>query len=245
MPRGLDSARENRYLVAMTALSPRDLEIVRRAPLFSDVSDNFLTTLLADARIGEYSRGQLLFVRGDPAERFFLLLDGWVKIFLDTPAGEQTVIEIMKTGETVAEAAIFLGMAYPASAEIADDARLLEIPAAPFMAKLREESGLAITMLGALSKRLHFLIQHIEGIQTHSTPQRLARFLVGLSDSVEGKSEVRLPYDKSLIAARLGMKPESLSRALAKLRPCGVTTQGSVVTIADIDRLRDYSEAGE
>jgi hypothetical protein len=38
----------------MTALTPRDIKIVRRAPLFSDVSDDFLTTLLADARIGEY-----------------------------------------------------------------------------------------------------------------------------------------------------------------------------------------------
>lgn len=229
----------------MAALSPEDLEIVRKAPLFSDVSDDVLQALLAEARVGEYSRGQILFLRGDPAERFYLLLDGWVKIFLDTPAGEQTVLEIMKTGETVAEAAIFLGMAFPASAEIADDARLLEIPAAPFMAKLHEESGLAITMLGALSKRLHFLIQHIEGIQTHSTPQRLAGFLVGLSSEAEGRAEVRLPYDKSLIAARLGMKPESLSRALAKLRHCGVTTRGGVVTIADIERLRDFSEIGE
>ncbi|MCG8508347.1 MAG: Crp/Fnr family transcriptional regulator, partial [Rhodospirillales bacterium] len=223
----------------------QDLEIVRRAPLFSDVSEDLLQALLADARVAEYSRGQILFLRGDPAERFYLLLDGWVKIFLDTPAGEQTVLEIMKTGETIAEAAIFLGMAFPASAEIAGDARLLEIPAQQFMAKLHEESGLAITMLGALSKRLHFLIQHIEGIQTHSTPQRLAGFLVGLSGETEGKSEVSLPYDKSLIAARLGMKPESLSRALAKLREWGVTTQGNVVSIADVDRLREFSESGE
>ncbi|MBT3359724.1 MAG: Crp/Fnr family transcriptional regulator [Rhodospirillales bacterium] len=229
----------------MPGLSERDLDIVRRAPLFSGVSETVLAELLKDARVGEYRRGQLLFLRGDPAEHFFLLLDGWVKIFLDTPAGEQTVLEVMKSGETIAEAAIFLGMAFPASAELADDARLLEIPAKPFLDKLREDGDLALTMLGALSKRLHFLIQHIEKVQTFSTPQRLGEFLLGLADAKEGETVLRLPYDKSLVAARLGMKPESLSRALAKLRDIGVETKGGEIRIADIERLRNFCDGEE
>jgi len=229
----------------MAALSPQDREIVRRAPLFAALKEAVLDDLLREARVGSYRRGQILFLRGDPAERFYLLLDGWVKIFLDTPSGEQTVIEIMRGGETIAEAAIFLGMAYPASAEVADDARLVEIPAQPFLARLRRDGDLALTMLAALSKRLHYLIQHIERVQVLSTPQRLGGFLLGLTEKTEGEAVLRLPYDKSLVAARLGMKPESLSRALAKLRDLGVTTQGDVVRIADIDRLRDYCESEE
>jgi len=229
----------------MTAFSPKDMDIIRRAPLFAAVRDDVLRDLLKDARVGTYRRGQILFLRGDPAEWFYLLLDGWVKIFLDTPGGEQTVIEIMRAGETIAEAAIFLGMAFPASAEIADDARLVEIPAASFLAKLREDGDLALTMLAALSKRLHYLIQHIEKVQTFSTPQRLAEFLLGLTEATAGAAVVRLPYDKSLVAARLGMKPESLSRALAKLRRVGVVTRGGEVRIADVGRLRTFSEGDD
>jgi CRP-like cAMP-binding protein len=227
------------------AISPQDKAIVRRAPLFAAISESLLDELLKDARVTSYRRGQILFLRGDPAERFYLLLDGWVKIFLDTPSGEQTVIEIMRGGETIAEAAIFLGMAYPASAEVADDARVIEIPAAPFLARLRQDSELALTMLAALSKRLHHLIQHIEKVQAFSTPQRLAGFLLGLTDKTAGEVVLRLPYDKSLVAARLGMKPESLSRALAKLRDVGVSTQGDTVRIADIALLQDFSESEE
>jgi CRP-like cAMP-binding protein len=200
---------------------------------------------LKEARVQSYRRGQILFLRGDPAERFYLLLDGWVKIFLDTPSGEQTVIEIMRGGETIAEAAIFLGMAYPASAEVADDARLVEIPAQSFLARLRQDGELALKMLAALSKRLHYLIQHIEKVQAFSTPQRLGGFLLGLTDKTTGEVVLRLPYDKSLVAARLGMKPESLSRALAKLRDVGVTTQGDTVRLADVERLRDFCESEE
>ncbi len=230
----------------MAALSPRELEIVRRSPLFSDVSAGILDALLAESRVGEHRRGKILFLRGDPADRFFLLFSGWVKIFLDTPSGDQTVIEIMRSGESIAEAAIFMEMAYPASAEIADDARVLEIPAQPFLALLRSESGLALTMLAALSKRLHYLIQHIEKVQTFSTPHRLAEFLIGLANGADnGPAVIRLPYDKSLVAARLGMKPESLSRALAKLRDLGVTTQGGEVHIAEIERLRDFCDSDD
>ena len=229
----------------MTAISPQDRETVRRAPLFAAVTDAVLDDLLKDARVASYRRGQILFLRGDPAEKFYLLLEGWVKIFLDTPSGEQTVIEIMRGGETIAEAAIFLGMAYPASAEVADDARIVEFPAASFLARLRRDSELALTMLAALSKRLHYLIQHIEKVQTFSTPQRLAGFLLDLTDRTTGEVVLRLPYDKSLVAARLGMKPESLSRALAKLRDIGVTTQGDTVRIADIVVLREFSESEE
>lgn len=226
----------------MVNFSEAELAIIRRAPLFADVSAATLDDLLCDARVGTYARGQILFLRGDPAERFYLLLDGWVKIFLDTPSGEQTVLEIMRTGETIAEAAIFLGMAFPASAEIAEDARLVEIPAKPFLAKLREDGDLALTMLAALSKRLHFLIQRIERVHAHSTPKRLAEFLLEQTTATEGAAVMSLPYDKSLVAARLAMKPESLSRALAKLREVGVTTRGGEVRIADVERLRDFCE---
>lgn len=51
-----------------------------------------------------------------------------------------------------------------------------------------------------------------------------------------------LPYDKVLIAGRLGMKPESLSRAFAKLRDQGVTIRQNNAAIADIAALRDFSE---
>jgi len=47
-----------------------------------------------------------------------------------------------------------------------------------------------------------------------------------------------LPYDKVLIAARLGLKPESLSRAFAKLRSFGVSVHAEHVTVNDVAKLR-------
>jgi len=108
---------------------------------------------------------------------------------------------------------------------------------------LREDGELGIRMLGTLSQRLRGLVLHIEQIQARSTPQRLGEFLLGLCatcDGGESETTIDLPYDKFLVAARLGMKPESLSRALVKLRDVGVTTQGHQVMLGDIQKLRNY-----
>ena len=229
----------------MATLNTEDLEIVRRAPLFAGLPDAVLGRLIDEARVVEHARGRLLFLRGEPADRFYLLLDGWVKVYRDTPEGEQTVLGVMKPGETVAEAAIFMQSEFPASAEVVENARLLEIPAHPFITLLRDDNDLAIRLLGALSLRLRRMVVHIEQLQARSTSQRLGDFLLSLCEGAEGKAEVRLPYDKTLVAARLGMKPESLSRALAKLRTFGVATRGNAVELTDIENLREHCRSDD
>ncbi len=227
--------------MTLSGLSKTDFEIVRETPLFAGLSEDAVNGILRGARLKHYERGEMLFLRGDSVDRFFVLLDGWIKVFRDTPDGEQSVVAVMKPGDGFAQAAIFTGRTtFPASAEIVDDARLVEIPAGPFLAQLKEDSGLALKMLGAVSERMLQLIQHIEKLQFRSTSERLADFLIGLAEEEEGPATIRLPYDKSLIAARLGMKPESLSRALAKLRKLGVSSKSNVVEVEDLERLREF-----
>ncbi|NQV47331.1 MAG: cyclic nucleotide-binding domain-containing protein [Rhodospirillaceae bacterium] len=227
----------------MTALLPKDTDLIQRAPLLMDLPEKELGKLLDDSHVVKHPRGKLLFLRGEPSDHIYLLLEGWVKVFRDTHDGEQTVIGILKPGETIAEAAIFLGRDYPASAEAVSDCRLLEIPSDSLLSLLRDDSELAIRMLGTLSQRMRGLVLHIEQIQARSTPQRLGEFLLGLCDTGDAgdtSAIIELPYDKSLVAARLGMKPESLSRALVKLRDFGVTTSGHQVTLDDIPQLRKF-----
>jgi hypothetical protein len=50
-----------------------------------------------------------------------------------------------------------------------------------------------------------------------------------------------LPYDKVLIAGRLGLTPESLSRAFARLRSIGVVVDASHVVVKDVAKLRQLA----
>jgi CRP-like cAMP-binding protein len=221
-----------------------DLEILRRIPLFAGLDRPRLEGLLRDVSVRDHPKGQLLFQQGDAADRFYIVLGGWVKIFRLTPDGDQAVMGLFTRGESFAEAAMFMGGKFPASAEVVEQARLLRVESGPFEKRLHAEPEIAVAMLASLSRRMHYLVGQIEQLQVHSGTQRVADFLLKLCDIREGPAEIALPYDKSLIASRLGMKPESFSRALARLRDLGLRTERNHVAIADVAALVEYCEGG-
>jgi len=162
------------------------------------------------------------FFQEERAESFFVVLNGWVKLSRETVEGDEYVIGMFSRGESFAEAAIFDSGRFPVTAEAVEPARVLVVPAKPFMETISLDPQLAMSMLATMSRRLRHLVTQVEQLQAKSAPQRVGAFLLRLSDGVDGAITVQLPYDKSLIAARLGMKPETFSRALAKLRHLGI-----------------------
>jgi CRP-like cAMP-binding protein len=189
-----------------------------------------------------YEKGTTLFLQGEPATAFFIVLDGWVKIYRTTPDGLEVVLHVFKRGETFAEAAIFLGGRYPASGETAAPSRLLTVDGAAFRSRIEERPALAMSMLASASYQLKFLVEQIEQIKVRSAPQRIADFIVRMTQVRKGAAIIELPFEKNLLANRLGMKPESFSRALAQLRVHGVTVERGTVSIADVGRLLSFVE---
>lgn len=198
--------------------------------------------LLATARVIQFARGQHLFSQGDSADSLFLVLDGWVKVFRTTPEGDETVLHVIGPHESFAEpAALGIGH-YPANAEGASDGRMLSISAELYRTILREEPELALNTIGRFAMKLRRMVGEREQILVRSTDHRLAAFLLNHAEqeSVEEAVSLSLPYDKGLLAARLGMKPESLSRALSRLKELGVSSKGNQITIASVQALRDF-----
>ena len=97
---------------------------------------------------------------------------------------------------------------------------------------------IAIAMIASTSQHLHRLVQRVEQLSAQSGLQRVAEFLAALCPSANGSCTISLPYDKSLIAGRLGLKPESLSRVFAKLRLVGVDVRASDVVVSEVAQLR-------
>jgi CRP-like cAMP-binding protein len=85
-------------------------------------------------------------------------------------------------------------------------------------------------------------VAQLEQLKAQTGAQRVAEFLLTLCQNSAGGCEVTLPYDKMLIAGRLGMKPESLSRAFSRLKAAGVSVSRNHAEIADIEALREYAE---
>ncbi len=100
-------------------------------------------------------------------------------------------------------------------------------------------------MLASASHHLKLLVEQIEQIKLRSAPRRIGEFLIALAAGQgNGRCRLNLPYEKALIANRLGMQPESFSRALKRLKFIGVEVRGDDVTISNIEALAGFVETG-
>lgn len=210
--------------------------------LLSSVPPESLDEILNTAHVTRFDRGQTIFLQGESANAIYIVADGWAKLYRIAPSGTEAVVGVFTKGRSFGEAVAFRKDVYPVSAEAATDCTLIRIEADAFLREIRKSPEVAIAMLSATFMHLHNLVNQIEALKARTGAQRVAEFLCELATCTEGVCEVVLPYDKVLIAGRLGMKPESLSRAFSKLKSLGVTIRQNTASIDDIKRLRSYAE---
>jgi CRP-like cAMP-binding protein len=216
--------------------------LARRSVLLASAPEEVAQGLLAAAHTRSFDRGATIFLQGERASAIYIVAEGWVKLYRIAPSGAEAVVGVFTKGASFGEAVAFRHDTYPVAAEAVD--RLHPDPdrGRRLPAPIRENPEIAISMLSATYAHLHALVGQVEALKAQTGSQRVAEFLLDLAPCPEGACEVTLPYDKVLIAGRLGMKPESLSRAFARLKDQGVTIRQNVAEIEDVGRLRDFVE---
>ena len=234
----------------MAGLPAADLELCAQAPLFAALDRTDLCALLEQAQAVSYGETGLLFSQGDTADRFFVVLAGRVNLFALTETGDQSIIEVFDAVATFAEAAMFSSGKFPLNCEVLAGSRLVHVPAGPFLKRLSENRKTAFHLMSGLSRWQMRMIHEITELKSKSPGQRLASFLLALSRKQEGDAEgggtqVRLPITKAVLASRIGIAPESLSRALGRLKAVGVESHGREVVLTDLDALRRLVREGE
>lgn len=216
--------------------------LARSSLLLRNMPPDETAIILSQARVSDFDRGQTIFLQGEKAKAIYIVMKGWVKLYRIAPNGAEAVVGVFTKGRSFGEAVAFSGDVYPVSAEAVTVCTLMRIEAADYLRHIRETPEMAISILSATFAHLHDLVSQVEALKARTGAQRVAEFLCELSECESGLCEVLLPYDKVLIAGRLGMKPESLSRAFAKLKKEGVRIHQNRAMIEDIAHLRVYSE---
>ncbi len=221
-------------------LNGSDLATAKEAVLFASLPDGLAETILTRVTTKAYQRGETIFMQGDPAESIFVVLDGWVKLFRTTTSGAEAVVGVFTKGRSFGEAVAFGGGPFPVAAEAVTDVRLMHMRASILSTMMQDRPEIATAVLSSAFRHLHGLVAQLEQLKAHTGAQRVAEFLLELCDGDCEACTIKLPYDKSLIAGRLGMQPQSLSRAFNRLEAHGVKISHNQATIADVDKLREY-----
>jgi len=221
------------------------IEEMRTGLLLSGLSEEQLKRVARHASRMKLDEGQMLFSQGDPAERFYLVLRGQIRLFRLSPEGAEKVIEIVAPGQTFAEALMFLSAPrYPVCAAALSPTELIGIDARDFSRMLRKSIDTCFVLLGVLSQRLRGLVGEIDNLTLHTAASRVARYL--LMKLPAERRALNLDVRKGVIASRLSIKPETFSRVEKGLSAQGIIeVHGSHVTILDLQALEEIAELGD
>ncbi len=216
--------------------------IARNSLLMRSLPEQHVDMLLSKAIWRHYDRGETLFLQDETASAIHIILDGWVKLYRMTPNGSEAVVSVFTRGESFGEAVALRNMPYPVSGESATPSEVMHIPSNVLIDLIKRDAEVGLSILSSTFNHLHSLVSQLEQLKAQTGAQRVAEFLLALSNSETGGCTVTMPYDKVLIAGKLGMKPESLSRAFSRLKQIGVTIEKNHALIKDIGALHAYVE---
>ncbi len=219
------------------------LAAIRRHYLFAKLSEPELELLLASVRLYELEVEQTLFYQEQPADRFFLLADGLIKLFRTAVDGNEKVVEIINPGQTIAEAVMFMNRsAFPVSAQALKPSRVYGIDGAAYSKLLQHNQDACMRILGDLSMRLHARLNDVVNLTQQNATYRVVRFLASqLPGGAKDGCQITLSSPKHVIASRLSVKPETLSRIMSNLIQQGVIeVKGREITVLSMARLYEF-----
>lgn len=221
-----------------------DDEELRRLPLLSELEDDQLARMRDTRRNVKLAAGETLFHMGEKSRSFFYLDAGAVKLFRVSPAGQEKIVEIIRAGQTFAEAVMFFRHPlYPVNAEALEASTLTAFDTDAFMAMLHQSPETCIRLLGTLSMRLHHRVNEIDALSLQNATLRVVNFLLSrMGESADG--QVELEAAKKIIAARLSIQPETFSRVLHALTEAhAIAVDGRKIAVIDEQALRNFAGA--
>lgn len=211
-------------------------------PLFQDISEKERDELIKAGKTRKFAKGDMLFMHGDTLGSFYIVTDGAIRQFRETPDGKEITVGLAVRGDIVGGSHIFESFkAYQWSAGAAENTIVLEYPIFWFKEKVKSHGALALNMLAALSQDTHRAAVDAEHLITFTAAQRVACFLLRLCALYNFSPKgFDLPYSKTTIASKLGMELETFSRTLQKLKEAGVEVKGTQVAIRDLHQLECF-----
>ena len=201
----------------MRDVGPDLIEALSSVPLFEGLAPERLRELARASHTAAWQKGGTIFRTGELPQVLFVVLSGHVKRAMTSQDGDEKVLDVLSRGRMFGEAELFGGLPYGCYAVAAVPAVLLCIGGDALRRVMGADAALSVRVLLTLAHRQYDMENEFAVRQFRSGGQRVLDYFVrlaGAAFSPQGKTPVFLPVSKQLVAARIGITPESFSRAL-------------------------------
>lgn len=209
-----------------------DIDEMKRLPLFKGVNQTLAEAMLKVAYLQRFPAHVELVREGEPADFLHVIVDGQVEVF-SAYHDRETTVAVLGPGHSFIVAAVILDRIYLKSARALTPAKVLLIPAEAVRETFAQDAGFARAMALELATAYRAVVKELKNQKLRSSLERLANWLLVQDGATGSAGSIELPFDKKVLASRLGMAPEVLSRSFAALQTYGVCVCGAKITIGD------------
>lgn len=214
---------------------------MRALPLFSGVSTNHVDQLLRLSFLQRFPAHVELVREKEPADFLHVIVDGQVEVFA-AHRDRETTVSVLGPGQSFIVAAVVLDKVYLKSARALSPARILMIPADAVRCCFSEDAAFARALAVELALAYRGVVKELKNQKLRTSLERLANWLLARDIESGSTGQITIPFDKKVLASRLGMAPEVLSRTLAALAPYDVIVKGPTIQLNDIGALRKLAQ---
>ncbi len=221
-------------------LRPHELALLKALPLFSEMKEESLATLLDAALLQQFPTGVMLLHEGDHADFLHVLVEGLVEIFTEQN-GVEWGIHLINPVTTFILAAVVSDQPYLNSARTLADSRVLLIPAQHVRDIFDRDVAFAHVVARELALAYRSSIKKLKGYMARSSVERLANWILAEARKDEVQGTIVVPFDRGTLASHIGTTRENLSRSLALLTEHGVRIRGREIVIDNTEQLEAFA----
>jgi CRP-like cAMP-binding protein len=221
----------------------QEYDCLREHYLFSGLEPADFDTLTRTISEVNVDKGEILFHQGDRAEYFYFVEVGHVELNLIAPTGQKKVLEVIGPDRIFAEAVVFMrGHKYPVTCEALTETKLIRIPNQAYLNLIQDKPDACLRLLADISRQLHAKVQEIERLTVQNARDRLVSYLLDhVIDKNGDEATIRVELPRHVIAARLSITPETLSRLLRNLVDERIIAiEDRLIFVHSLLRLRPY-----
>jgi CRP/FNR family transcriptional regulator, cyclic AMP receptor protein len=230
------------------SLSAAELaKFVRPGSWLADVPKSCLDKLVPLGQVRSFSKGKTVFQKGDEGDFMGVVLSGRLKISGFSVSGAETVHNFIQAGDSVGEIGVLDGHPRTADAVAIDASDLLVFPLPALMRRFSEDPDLALALVRSLCGKLRSASHALDSM-TLDMGRRVAAAMLRLTEQhlaeANEDGEYRIAIDQTSLARYAGITRSNLNRVLKKFEKAEASThEKGVLTILDIDWLKDFAES--
>ncbi|TAK12409.1 MAG: Crp/Fnr family transcriptional regulator [Anaerolineae bacterium] len=226
------------------------LDVLTGVEFFRGMSPTGLDAILRLADLTSFDADEYLFFQGDPADVFYIVVDGRVKLTQVNEEGVQVILNYPGPGEAFGIVAVLREMAFPVTAQTVEPTRCLAWRDSQLKQMILEYPQLGLNAIRILSKFIVEFQERIKELSTERVEQRVARTLLRLAGAeeagVSGSRAIDFRLTRQDIAEMSGATLFTISRILSAWEREGLLgSDAQHITLLQPARLQELAEGRE